>query len=141
MSIDQVVHRTTLVGLLVALVVVLGCHAVYWRSPPTAPASKTFTLRINDIPAVKSQDDLESELRSILSQYADRFKDTTVTVHHCAKTHHRRHTACATATFRSSLSARAVAQQLQQHDASFNIDDKFYGVTHLYDCGAVAVVE
>ncbi|KAJ8108205.1 hypothetical protein OPT61_g8336 [Boeremia exigua] len=131
----------TLFSLLVALLVAICYHILFWRTSQKAPTQETrtpeppttyqFTLRVSEVPLDTPHQSIEGELENVLRHDARPTNNTNVKVQLCRFSNHRQ-IAHGTATFATSLPKLAVIDKLQQ-GTEFRFDDKFDGITPLYE--------
>ena len=133
-----------MIGALLTLAVAICCHMLVWRpQKKKSPQKKkrTLTLRIGEIPTHISRETLQCDLESLVKQ--DPFSKDAITVMQVFLVQRNQKTACATATFHTSLPTNEVTEKSHQAATSlpYRFDDKFDGITPLYEASGGADVE
>lgn len=133
------VWAAILAGIIVAVVIPAAVRLLAGRLPEKkTSAPKPLTLRIDEVPISTSRDQLERELESTIRRNSDLTQGKNIIVHHLTPRDHK--TACATATFHSSLAAPQLLQRIDGGH-SYRFDDKFHGITPLYEAPGGGDVE
>lgn len=112
-----------------------------WRQRPlrrlpnrSSQHKRAITLRIEQVPVDKPKEDLESELRSLLEQDLTN-EDYTISITQLSIVRRDEKTACATATFDTSILPNDLLGRLRQASSrlQYKFDLKFYGITPVYE--------
>jgi hypothetical protein len=135
---------TLFIGALVALAITICSQALFWRPPKKriSTPKQPLTLRIDEIPIDTSIAALTRDLHSVVYQHLGLKEDAiTIKLHSLFRRDQR--TACATATFGTSLPKTELIKKLQQAETNLphRFDNRFHGITPLYEAREGAEVE
>lgn len=129
-------------SILLSVVVVICCQLLFWRPPEKTKFRRPFTLRIEEVPINKSSNDLQCDLISIITGDSNLKQDAiTIEIHSIVPKDQR--IAYATATFDTSIPSNEMMKRLRIAGASlpYRFDDKFHGITPLYEASKDVDVE
>lgn len=127
---------------LLVLVTAISYKAIFRRTPKPLITKRLLTLRIEGIPADTSSEAIDNDFKSIIEQ-DPRLKDDSVAIIQHFLVPRDLRIACATATIRTSITAKEVVKRLHQAGSSYpyRFDTVFRGITPLYECREGADVE
>lgn len=126
------------------LAIVICCHALLWH--PSKKSSKTIrqlALRIEEIPTNKSRQSLQRDLEFLIDQHSV-LKNNGSALVQFSLVQRDQNTACATATFQTSVPANEITEMLRKASIShfpYRFDSKFDGITPIYEASGGADVE
>ncbi|RYP53591.1 hypothetical protein DL768_001455 [Monosporascus sp. mg162] len=124
-----------LVAPVVILITAMSRNALFRRAPTQKDKpQRHLTLRIDDVPSDKSREALKNDLRSIATRDSG-LQETINTLSRLTLVRRNEHSACATASFRTSIPEDVLLGRLRcaGEGLPYRYDCKFYGITPLYE--------
>ncbi|RYP39571.1 hypothetical protein DL767_002119 [Monosporascus sp. MG133] len=132
-----------LLAAVVILITVISRNPFFWKAPAQKQTSQRhLTLRIDEVPSDKSREALKNDLRSISTRDSG-LEETINTLNRLTLVRRNKHSACATASFRTSIPEDVLLGRLQyaSEGLPYKYDCKFYGITPLYEDETSAKVD